>query len=238
MKIALLGYGKMGKSIEKLARLKGHEVCLRHSGRKAEAAPSSALEKADVAIEFTAPESAFDNIVMCLDHELPVVSGSTGWLERLPEAVDHCRKVEGAFFYASNFSIGVNIFFALNRFLTGMMAHMEQYRASMEEIHHVHKLDAPSGTAIRLAEELIEAHPVLTHWSSGKAEDRLGLPIYSKREGEVPGTHLVDWESEVDRISIRHEAHSREGFARGALRAAEWLRDKTGYFEMKDMLGF
>lgn len=230
MKIALLGYGKMGKSIERFALEKGHEIVLRVSGD----IKDQPLEKADVAIDFSIPEVAFNNITACFNKGIPVVSGTTGWLEKFQEAVDQCNEKDGAFIYASNFSLGVNLFFELNRKLAGLMEGFDQYKPAIEEIHHIHKLDAPSGTAISLAEQLLP-HSNKKNWALDKAT-KDELLIVAKRENEVPGTHRVSYRSIVDEISIKHEAFNRDGFALGALLAAEWIIDKKGVFTMKDVL--
>lgn len=230
MKIALLGYGKMGKSIERFALEKGHEIVLRVSGD----IKDQPLEKADVAIDFSIPEVAFNNITACFSKGVPVVSGTTGWLDRFQQAVDQCNEMGGAFIYASNFSLGVNLFFELNRKLAGLMEGFNQYWPVIEEIHHVHKLDSPSGTAITLAEELLP-HSNKKQWALDKATDE-ELLIVAKRENEVPGIHKVSYHSGVDEITIKHEAFNRDGFALGALLAAEWIIDKKGVFTMKDVL--
>lgn len=234
MKIALLGYGKMGKTIEKLALEKGHEVVF-VSGRNTD---FSGLELADVAIEFSVPEAAFQHITKCFEMEIPVVSGTTGWLAQYDEALKICQQRNGSFIYASNFSIGVNIFFELNRKLAEMMSAHNAYRVSMEEIHHTQKLDAPSGTAISLANAIVE-NTRYANWHLGKTAEKeeKSIPIEAKREGDVKGTHIVKYQSEIDTISIAHEAHSREGFALGSILAAEWLIGKKGVFSMKDVLG-
>ncbi len=237
MKIALLGYGKMGRAIEKLAIDAGHAIVLRIDAGNTEELTEDNLARADVAIEFSRPESAFDNIRCCLESGVPVISGTTGWLDRLPEAKTLCRVHGGAFLYASNFSIGVNLFFALNRYLAKLMDGQPQYGVSMKEIHHMQKLDAPSGTAITLAEAVAEELQRKTHWAKGAAGPDDAVPIESERTGAVPGIHEVHYASVIDTITIRHEAHSREGFARGALQAAGWIIGKTGYFTMSDVLG-
>lgn len=235
----------MGKAIEGLARDAGHEIILRIDDTNLKELTEENLQKADVAIEFSRPEGAFENIRACLESGLPVVSGTTGWLDRFEEAKVLCRETNGAFLYASNFSIGVNLFFALNRYLAELMAGQEQYDVAMEEIHHTQKLDAPSGTAITLAEAVLQRLRRKEDWVSieeGNADNpqsgQTDISITSKRIGRTPGTHVVSYRSDIDTITIRHEAHSREGFARGALRAAEWIVGKQGVFEMKDMLGF
>ena len=225
-----MGYGRMGKAIEKIALDRGHEIVIRKDVEPLDAD----LSLADVAIDFSHPSAAFDNIVQCIDAGVPVVSGTTGWLDRYEEARTYCIAKEGAFLYASNFSIGVNLFFNLNGYLARMMSKLKDYEVSMEEVHHIHKLDAPSGTAITLAQEILR-NSEKSNWSIDKASDE-DLLINVKRQGEVPGTHTVLYDSEVDSIEIRHTAHSRTGFALGAVVAAEWLRDKKGVFEMSDVL--
>lgn len=237
-KIALLGYGKMGKTIAKLAEATGDEVVLRIGADNAEELTPEALMAADVAIDFSLPAAAFGNISLCLDAGVAVVSGTTGWLSRFEEAVAHCREQGGAFFYASNFSVGVNLFFALNRHLARLMAEWPAYQPELTEIHHTQKLDAPSGTAISLAEDILAHHARFEGWGlTGDGLSPNQLPITAEREGDVKGTHEIRWASDVDAISIRHEAHTREGFARGALQAAHWLIGKKGVFGMSDMLG-
>lgn len=230
MKIGLFGYGKMGQLLDKLATEQGDEIVARIDGPDSD----PPLDQMDVAIDFSLPESAFANISLCLKAGVPVVSGTTGWLDRYEEAVTLCEETEGALLYASNFSLGVNLFFALNEQLAQLMQNAPGYAAHLEETHHTHKLDAPSGTAITLAEGVVE-NSDYPAWKPEEAPG-LGLPIRSIREGEVPGTHVVSWSSPVDRIDITHTAHNREGFARGALFAASWLVGKQGVFSMKDVL--
>jgi 4-hydroxy-tetrahydrodipicolinate reductase len=230
MKIALLGYGRMGKAIEKVALERGHDIVIRK-----DVEPLAVdLGLAEVAIDFSHPSAAYDNIVECINAGVPVVSGTTGWLDRYEEAKACCIEKKGAFLYASNFSIGVNLFFNLNAYLARMMANLKDYKVSMEEVHHVHKLDAPSGTAISLAQDILD-NSDKENWSL-EAESEKDLFIKVKREGEVPGTHLVKYESEVDSIEIRHTAHNRTGFALGAVVAAEWILNKKGVFKMSDVL--
>ncbi|MDO8367709.1 MAG: 4-hydroxy-tetrahydrodipicolinate reductase [Saprospiraceae bacterium] len=236
MKLGLFGYGKMGKAIEQIAENQGLEIVWRM--RHDDTPTPALLRQADVAIEFTRPEAAFDNVMLCLQAGLPVVSGTTGWLDRLPEAQKFCLENGGAMLWASNFSVGVNLFFALNRRLAELMAARPEYAVSLTETHHIHKLDAPSGTALTLAREMIEKVDRYKGWSL--VPDTLAsgeVPIIAIREGEVPGTHLVRWHSGVDEISIEHKAHSRAGFAAGAVLAAQWIADKRGVFEMGDVLG-
>ena len=230
MKIALLGYGRMGQAIEKIALERGHEIVIRKDMEPL----TVDLGLADVAIDFSHPNAAFDNIVSCLEAGVPVVSGTTGWLDRFEEAKALCSETRGAFLYASNFSIGVNLFFNLNAYLARLMRPLKDYDVELEEIHHVHKLDAPSGTAITLAEGILQQSEKES-WSLDK-ESQADLFIGVKREGEVPGTHKVRYSSEVDSIEIKHTAHSRTGFALGAVVASEWLLGKRGVFGMKDVL--
>ncbi|WGK64388.1 4-hydroxy-tetrahydrodipicolinate reductase [Croceiramulus getboli] len=236
MNIALLGYGKMGKTIEQLALDKGHQIALRVDDKQ-----SFDLSAVDVAIDFSTPEAAVSNISQCLKNNTPVVSGTTGWLDRYEEMVNLCHQQQGAFLYASNFSVGVNLFFALNEKLAQLMKGQQQYRPSMEEIHHTQKLDAPSGTAITLAEGIIKEH-IRKAWVNLTPEqditktDQDQLPIVSKRLGDVPGTHTISFQSDIDEITITHKAHSRAGFAAGALQAAEWLVGKQGVYSMQDVL--
>lgn len=231
MKIALLGYGKMGKVIERIALERGHEIVL----KKTELTTFDGLENADVAIEFSVPDAAVTNISTCLNTNIPVISGTTGWLEHYHDMVKLCEDKKGAFIYGSNFSLGVNIFFELNDYLAKMMSKLEQYKVSMEEIHHTQKLDAPSGTAISLAKDII-ANTNYSSWALENAKEDEIL-IEAKRIENVPGIHSVFYNSEVDSIEIKHTAHSREGFALGAVVAAEWILGKKGIFTMKDVLG-
>ena len=231
MKIALLGYGRMGKAIEKIALERGHEIVIRKDVEPVDID----LTVADAAIDFSHPSAAFDNIKDCIDSQVPVVSGTTGWLDRFDEIKAYCKDQNGAFIYASNYSIGVNLFFNLNAYLAKMMKQINGYDVNMEEIHHIHKLDAPSGTAISLADDIIE-NSEKKQWNidSPKPDD---LFINVKREGEVPGTHQVSYSSAIDSIEIKHTAFNRTGFALGAVVAAEWLHHKKGVFNMKDVLG-
>ncbi|MFT4666308.1 MAG: 4-hydroxy-tetrahydrodipicolinate reductase [Polaribacter sp.] len=236
MKILLLGYGKMGKAIEQEAINKGHEVVLKIGYRNTEELTIANIQKADVAIEFSRPEVAFDNIKLCIDAGVPVVSGTTGWLDKMEELKIYCHQKGGAFLYASNFSIGVNLFFQFNKILTKLMAPHGQYQPSIEEIHHTQKLDAPSGTAITLANGLLENFPDKKSWALSPTDDSEALTITAKRIDKVPGTHAISWDSEVDSIEIKHTAHSRKGFVVGALLAAEWMIGKEGCFGMEDVL--
>ena len=231
MKIALLGYGKMGKTIEKIATERGHTIVLKVDKDDT----NYDLSQADVAIDFSIPTAALNNISNCFDAGVPVVSGTTGWLDHYQEMVALCKEKKGAFIYASNYSLGVNLFFELNKKLAKMMNPVEGYSINMEEIHHTQKLDAPSGTAITLAEGIID-NSNKTGWQLDEG-DQNTIPIVAKRIEQVPGTHTVTYSSEVDDIEITHTAHNRNGFALGAVVAAEWLKDKTGIFGMKDVLG-
>lgn len=238
MKIAIIGYGRMGKTIERLALDKGHEIVLKVNANNLEELTSENLQKADVAIEFSHPESAFSNIVKCLENNLPVVSGTTAWLEKLDQAKAVCQQQNGAFMYASNFSIGVNIFFEVNKYLAKMMNPQSQYEPSLHEIHHTQKLDAPSGTGITLAEGVLAHISRKETWVNRSIENPTELALTSERIDPAPGTHSVTYSSEIDTIEIKHTAHSREGFASGAILAAEWIIGKKGYFTMRDLLGF
>lgn len=230
MNIALFGYGKMGQMLEKIGMARGHHIIAKIDVETTEIDFSNI----DVAIDFSTPDAAFKNITDCFKNNVPVISGTTGWLSKFDEAKGICKKYDSGFIYASNFSLGVNIFFELNKNLAKMIANLEQYKVSLEEIHHTQKLDAPSGTAITLAEGIIE-NTVYSNWKMDKAEDN-EISITSKRIGKVPGTHTINYESSVDAIEIKHTAHNREGFALGAIIAAEWIKGKTGVFSMKDVL--
>jgi 4-hydroxy-tetrahydrodipicolinate reductase len=238
MNIALLGYGKMGHAIEEIALQKGHQIVLRINDLNLEDLTKENIKKADVAIEFTNPESATSNILFCLDNNVPVVSGTTGWLSQLNIVEEKCRETKGAFLYASNFSIGVNIFFELNKKLAMLMKPHSNYEISLEEIHHTQKKDAPSGTAITLAEEIIQNSTQKNKWVNAETKNANELCIISKRLDEVPGTHSVKYTSSIDDIEIIHTAHNRLGFAQGAVLAAEYIADKKGIFSMKDVLNF
>lgn len=231
MKIALLGYGKMGKVIERIALERGHEIVL----RKSSADTFEGLENADAAIDFSIPDAAVGNITACLELNIPIISGTTGWLEKYHDMAELCEQRNGAFIYGSNFSLGVNIFFELNNYLAKMMGKLKEYKVSMEEVHHTQKLDAPSGTAITLAKDII-AHSDYSSWAIGNPKED-EIFIDAKRIEGVPGTHTVTYDSDVDSIEIKHTAHSREGFALGAVIAAEWLVGKKGVYSMKDVLG-
>lgn len=231
MKIALLGYGKMGKAIEQIALSRGHEIVL----RKTSGQLFDGLTKADVAIDFSIPSSAVENITAALEAGIPVISGTTGWLVDYEKMTRLCQEKNGAFLYGSNFSLGVNLFFELNVYLAKLMRGFDQYKVRMTEIHHTQKLDAPSGTAISLARDIIN-HSDYSGWGlNDAAQDEIA--ITAERIENVPGTHTVYYECPIDTIEISHTAHSREGFAQGAVLAAEWIVGKTGVFSMKDVLG-
>ncbi|MDF2832556.1 4-hydroxy-tetrahydrodipicolinate reductase [Chryseobacterium indoltheticum] len=232
MKIALVGYGRMGKIIDEIALKRGHEVV----ARLKETPTAENLNNPDVVIEFSLPEVAFDNIKACLQNKIPVICGTTGWLERKSEVEQLAVENETAFLYGSNFSLGVNLFFALNEKLAGLMKNIDEYSCQLEEIHHIHKLDAPSGTAISLAEGIIKNNDKFDAWKLEETKEKQ-LGIFAIRENEVPGTHSVYYRSEVDEIEIKHTAYNRNGFALGAVVAAEWIKDKKGNFTMKDVLG-
>ena len=232
MKIALLGYGKMGKTIEQIALQRGHEIVLKID----ENSKNYDITQADIAIDFSIPAVAFNNISNCLNNNIPIVSGTTGWLDKFEDATKLCNEKNGGFIYASNFSLGVNIFFELNEYLAKMMHNLSQYQISMEEIHHTKKLDAPSGTAITLAEGIIK-NTHKNNWALNVTNNETEIPIVAKRIPNVPGTHSIEYKSDVDTINIKHTAHNRDGFALGAVIAAEWLVDKKGVYTMKDVLG-
>ena len=232
MKIALLGYGRMGKTIEEIAIQRGHKIVLKVDENTKE----YDIKIADIAIDFSIPSVAFNNISNCINNNVPVISGTTGWLDKYAAVIELCEQKNGGFIYASNFSLGVNIFFELNEQLAKMMHQLEEYSISMEEIHHTKKLDAPSGTAITLAEGVIK-HTNKKSWNLDVTNNNSQIPIVAKRIPDVPGTHTVTYNSAVDSIEIKHTAHNRSGFALGAVIAAEWLQGKTGVFSMKDVLG-
>lgn len=231
MNIALLGYGKMGKIIEQIAIERGHSIVYIKQREQS----TGNLEQADVAIDFSVPSIAVSNIKEALTAQVPVVCGTTGWLEHYSEIADFCTEKDSAFLYGSNFSLGVNIFFELNDYLAKMMKNFEQYGVSMQEIHHTQKLDAPSGTAITLAEGIL-ANSSYESWTLDPQATDKQIHIDAVREDQVPGTHTVRYDSSIDQIEIKHTAHNREGFALGAVVAAEWLKDKKGIFSMKDVL--
>lgn len=230
MKIALLGYGRMGKEIEKISLQRGHQIIIKDSGKD-----TYDITTADIAIDFSIPDVAFKNISLCLNNNVPVISGTTGWLDKYDSVVELCNENKGAFIYASNFSLGVNVFFELNKQLAKMMQTLNQYDISIEEIHHTKKLDAPSGTAITLAEGIIENSDKNT-WELNTKTSEENIPITAIRTPNVPGTHKINYNSEIDNIEIKHTAHNRQGFALGAVIAAEWLIDKKGIYTMRDVL--
>lgn len=231
MKIALVGYGKMGKIIDEISQSRGHEVV----ARLKETPTKESLNDADVVIEFSNPEAAFENIKVCLENKIPVICGTTGWLDKKPEIERIAVEQNSAFLYGSNFSLGVNLFFAINEKLAKLMNNVDEYQCQLEEIHHIHKKDAPSGTAISIAEGIIE-NSKYEAWKLGETKGK-ELGIFAIRENEVPGTHSVFYRSEVDEIEIKHTAFNRNGFALGAVIAAEWIVGKQGVFSMKDVLG-
>ncbi|HTE25334.1 4-hydroxy-tetrahydrodipicolinate reductase [Flavitalea sp.] len=237
MKIALIGYGKMGKAIEEIALSRGHEIVLKVGIENLEDNTVEKISKADVAIEFTGPEVAFENIKRCLDAGVPVVSGSTGWLKNLQEAESYSKAKQTGFLYSSNFSIGVNIFFAVNKKLASLMSRHDSYEVSLTEVHHTQKKDAPSGTAITLAEQVMQQIPAKNKWVNEWTDDKTALSIISERIDPAPGTHTVTYRSEIDDIEIKHTAHNRKGFAGGAVLAAEFLQNKNGVYHMNDVLG-
>lgn len=244
MKIALIGYGKMGKAIEaEIQRMadesprKAPKIVLKIDLDNYDDFNSKNLRKADVAIEFTTPKTAYDNILKCFDADVPVVCGTTGWTEKLPELKKICKRKKKTLFYASNFSIGVNLFFEINRKVAKLMRKHPQYDVTLHEVHHTEKKDAPSGTAIILANDITDLISRKKRWVNAVAEDSDVLSVRSYREKDVPGIHLVNYESEFDSIELKHTAHSRRGFALGAVHAAMWVKDKKGFFGMSDMLG-
>lgn len=239
MNIALIGYGKMGKAIASIAIKRGHQICARVDAENP--IESVDLSSADVAIEFTAPHAVLHHIDYLLEKKIPIVVGTTGWNKELPSVKEKVSKFDGALLHASNFSIGVNLFFELNKYLAKLMSPQADYKVQMTEIHHLQKLDAPSGTAISLADGITANHNNYTSWFCEEHEthnkpSKNSLEIVALREENVPGTHQVTYQSAIDRIVIEHEAHSREGFASGSLVAAEWLVGKKGVFTMQDVL--
>ena len=237
LKIALIGYGKMGKTIELIALERGHTVDLKIDIDSLTDFTAANLQQCDVAIEFTGPHSAKENILKCIHTGIPVISGSTGWLADWEEVENTCKEKNGSFLYASNFSVGVNIFFELNKKLAQLMNAHPDYSLTMEEIHHTQKKDTPSGTAITLAEQIMHEIPAKKNWVNNATDNPDELPIISKRENPAPGTHSIKYSSAIDDIEIIHTAHSRNGFALGAVLAAEYIHNKKGIFKMKDVLG-
>ncbi len=238
LKIGLFGYGKMGRAIENIAQEQGHTIAWRITiDNRAEVTPEL-LQQADVVIEFSQPEAAFENVLQCLQAGVPVVSGTTGWAEHLSAAQEFCRDKDGAFLWASNFSVGVNLFFAVNRYLARLLDERPEYTPALTEAHHIHKLDAPSGTALTLVNDLTLMMARTSGWALSPIPPGPGeVPITALREGEVPGTHSIVWTGPTDEIRLEHRAHSRAGFAAGAVLAAQWLVGKQGVFSMNDVLG-
>lgn len=237
MKIALIGYGKMGKAIEEIALQRGHEIIIKIDISNLSDLTEENLKKADTAIEFTGPHSAVENISKCLDWKIPLVSGSTGWTEQLDEMKARTLANDTGFVYSSNFSIGVNLFFELNKKLASLMAPHLEYEVILEEIHHTQKKDAPSGTAITIAEQVLEQVKRKKQWVNHLSDNPEDLEIISQREDPAPGTHSVKYSSPIDTIEIIHTAHNRKGFAGGAVLAAEFIAGKKGFFSMKEVLG-
>ena len=237
MNIALIGYGKMGKAIETIALEKGHQIVLKIDIDNAADFNQENISKADVAIEFTGPHSAFENVMKCLELGIPVVCGSTGWLDKFETATNYCQEKKGALLYASNYSIGVNLFFEINKYVAQLMSTHKEYNVVMEEIHHTQKKDAPSGTAITLAEQVLAAIQLKKQWVNEASNHPEDLSIISKRIDPAPGTHTIKYTSAVDDIEIIHTAHNRVGFAGGAVLAAEFIHGKQGIFSMKEVLG-
>jgi len=243
MKIALLGYGKMGKAIEEIAVSRGHQIVLRVTSKNAGKITNNDLSPVDVAIDFSRPDTVLENIYSCFDASVPVVVGTTGWYDQFEEVSEKCAAGQNAMVYASNFSPGVNIMFELNRVLARMMNRQPEYNISIEEIHHTEKLDAPSGTALTLANDIksnLNRISSLVFTGAGKPDEKIKessrLKVHSIRESEVTGTHLVTYISDIDKIEIRHEAFNRNGFAFGAVLAAEWIKGRQGCYTMKDVL--
>ena len=236
MKVAILGYGKMGQIIEKIALDRGHIILLKINQNNIDELNIENLKKADVVIDFSTPESAKTNIILSIDANKPIISGTTGWLNDYKEVKDYCIQNNGTFLYASNFSLGVNLFFELNKNLAKLMNKHQEYQINLTEIHHSEKLDVPSGTAISLAEQIISESNIKNKWTLNPKNLDKELKIDAQRKGNVTGIHSVNYRSEIDSISIIHEAHSRDGFALGAVIAAEWILSKKGVFSMHDVL--
>ncbi len=236
MKIAIIGYGRMGRAIESLGKELGHTFPLIIDLDNRDELGGKRLSEVDAAVEFTSPDSGPGNVLACLEQGIPVVTGTTGWNERMEEIRQYCQEKGGALFHASNYSIGVNILFALNQQLAGIMDRFPRYRVALKEVHHIHKLDAPSGTALTLAGQIIEKSSRINRWHPGTATEEGSVPVESVREGEVTGQHFIRYESEVDLLTLGHEAKSRDAFAMGALMAAEFIRGKSGVFGMKELL--
>lgn len=238
MKIAILGYGKMGKEVESIAIERKHQVPVKINSKNADQLSQELLQETDVAIEFSKAESAVDNIKLCIKSGIPVVVGTTAWYNQWNDVKKYCEEKNGSLLTATNFSVGVNLFFELNRKLAQLMDQQTDYKAEITEIHHTEKLDSPSGTAISLAEQIIDSHNAYDRWANTKSKKPAELGILSKREVDVKGTHQVQYESPIDRIKIEHFAKNRKGFALGAVLAAEFLQNKKGIFKMKDVLKF
>jgi len=238
MNIALIGYGRMGHEIESIAMKRGHKIKLIIDLANSHDLNEKNLLGIDAAIEFSSPDAAYNNIIKCLEYKIPVVSGTTGWLDKYADVVDECKKFNSSFIHSSNFSIGVNLLFRLNKELAKRMDHYSEYNVSIEEIHHTKKLDAPSGTAITLADGIKLNHKGYNGWCTDTEKAELEVPITSVREGAVIGTHIVTWDSEIDTISLKHEAKNRKGLALGAVVAAEFIYSRKGIFTMDDVMGF
>jgi len=238
MNIALIGYGRMGHEIESIAIKRGHIIKMIVDQDNTADLNNLNLQGIDAAIEFSYPDSAFSNIIRCLENGVPVVSGTTGWLEKYDNAVDMCKKYSTSFLHSSNFSIGVNLLFRLNKELARQMDRYSNYNVSIEEIHHTKKLDAPSGTAITLADGIISNHSEYNGWCFDNDKSENKIPISSVREGSVPGTHTICWDSDIDTLSLKHEAKNRKGLALGAVVAAEFIHKRSGIFTMDDVMGF
>ncbi len=236
MKIAIIGYGKMGKAIEEIALKKHHEIVLKISSNNTSELTISNLQTADVAIEFTNALNVLQNLKLCFDANIPVVTGTTGWLQHYSETENYCAKKKGTFLYASNFSIGVNLFFEINKYVATLLNSHKEYNVLLEEIHHTQKKDAPSGTAITLAEQILQRNSSKKKWVNEKNQQPEELEIISKRIDEIAGTHKIKYQSDIDDIEIIHTAHNRKGFAQGAVAAAEFIQNKKGIFTMKDIL--
>ena len=237
LKVGLLGYGKMGQAIESIALEKGMDIVWRITKANRHELTNARIQEVDVVIEFSRPESAFDNVMQCLESGIPVVCGSTGWQDRLGQAQSFCQQQQGAMIWASNFSIGVNLFFAINQYVAKMMAARAEYSPHVTEIHHIHKLDAPSGTAVTILDQLLASMNQYDGWQLEPAASDAGkISVTAIREGEVPGTHQVRWSSSTDEIIITHKAQSRQGFAMGAVLAAQWIVGKQGVFGMEDVI--
>ena len=237
MRIALIGYGKMGKAIEEIALQRGHEIVIKIDQPNLYEFTKENMAKADAAIEFTSPHTAYENVKNCLEFNIPVVCGSTGWIEKLEEIKKSCADKNGSFIYSSNYSVGVNIFFEVNKKLAALMAPHTEYEVILEETHHTQKKDAPSGTAITLAEQVLEQVKRKKKWVNELSDHPEDLEIISQRVDPAPGTHSIKYSSAIDTIEIIHTAHNRKGFATGAVLAAEFIKDKKGFFTMKDVLG-